>query len=113
MLTAIIGHPNAGKTTYSGRFENVIHFDDYLGGHYADGYALAATMEHVTVEGLFQRRKTRIELLDALAHHSHKRCIWLDVPPEVCMRRPNFRGRAFMEPPTLDEGWDEIVRIRC
>ena len=111
MLTAIVGNPNAGKTTYSQRFKNVLHFDDYL-GRYAEGYAVAANMEDITVEGLFQSRNTRIELLDALAHHSPKVCIWIDTPAEVCKARPDFKGRARMEPPTLDEGWDEIIRIR-
>ena len=111
MLTLICGHPNAGKTTYSERFENVLHFDEYL-GRYADGYAIAAGMDDVVVEGLFQKRKTRLELLDALADHSPKVCIWVDTPTEVCKARPDFKGRARMEPPTLDEGWDEMIVIR-
>lgn len=111
MLTAIIGYPNAGKTTYSQQFANVLHFDDYL-GRYADGYAIASTMQDVVIEGLFQRRKTRMELLNALSHQSPRICVWIDTPKEVCKARPNFKGSTYMEPPTLEEGWDEIIIVR-
>ena len=49
-------------------------------------------------------------------------CIWLDTPLEICLdRERNGRKRSDhlviwandeFEPPTLDEGWDEIIIIR-
>ena len=32
-ITLICGLPNAGKTTYSRQFENVIHLDDFRKNH--------------------------------------------------------------------------------
>ena len=111
MMTLVCGMPNSGKTAYSERFENVIHFDDYLGGRYREGYKVASETDEVCVEGLFQRRKTRMELLEACGHERNV-CIFLDTPAEVCMQREMFKGHTYMEPPTYDEGWDEIIVLR-
>lgn len=111
MMVLICGLPNSGKTTYSKRFENVMHFDDYLGGRYEEGYRLASRMDDVCVEGLFQRRETRMRLIEA-CDHDYNLCIFLDTPAEICVNRKDFKGHTYMEPPTYDEGWDEIEVIR-
>lgn len=122
MLTLICGIPNAGKTTYSQRFENVIHTDEIepIGRSYVQGvYKILSEMDgDVCVEGTFLDKRGRGKLLDI--YNGNARCIWLDTPLEECIRREN-RGRgtlitrnchACMQPPTLDEGWDEIIIIR-
>ena len=121
MLTLICGLPNAGKTTYSAQFENVIHTDDVpcVKGH---GHMrtvcemITGKTEDVCVEGLFPTRHSRRMLIHA-AGDTYKKCIWLNTPADECIRREN-RGRnkcivtnsqQIFQPPTYEEGWDEII----
>ena len=118
MLTLICGLHNAGKTTYSQRFDRVVHLDE-LGTYDAVYDAVGGIRGDVAVEGLFPRSRHRRKLLEA--YDGRARCIWLDTPLDECIRRearnrPLFAIRhcaGIFEPPTYDEGWDEIVRIRC
>lgn len=120
MLTLICGIHNSGKTTYSARFDTVAHLDE-LGSYDAVHEAVRGIGNDVAVEGLYPRRKQRTQLLDACADHHPKRCIWLDTPLDDCLRRETRNRPPFViahcahafEPPTYDEGWDEIVRITC
>lgn len=116
MITLIIGLPNSGKTTYSQQFDNVIHFDDV-------GHRVFELVEEnkgdVAVEGIFIHRRMRERLLKAYKGSGRRICIWLDITPQECERRENRNRGAYMiwncfsafEPPTLDEGWDEIIVI--
>lgn len=117
MMILICGLPNSGKTTYSKQFKNVVHFDDF-------GYKVFEIVEKgkgdFTVEGVFLLRSMRTKLLKAYKGNGKRSCIWLDVSPEECVKREN-RNRAkyliwnchsVFEPPTLDEGWDELIIIR-
>ena len=116
MLTLICGIPNSGKTTYSARFGDVIHLDEVQ--DYSAICEMASGMENPIIEGLYLLAENRTQLLDACADHSPKRCIWLDTTLEECIRREDRNRPAFVitqcantfEPPTYDEGWDEIVR---
>lgn len=117
MVTLICGLPNSGKTTYSRKYDNVIHLDDV--GHKVFD-AVKESNDDVVVEGIFILRSTRTKLLKAYNGDGKRICVWLDVSPEECERREN-RNRAkyaiwnchsVFEPPTLDEGWDEIIIIR-
>lgn len=119
MLTLICGIHNSGKTTYSARFDTVVHLDE-LGGYDAVREAVCGIGGDVAVEGLYPRRSHRIKLLNACADHHPKRCVWLDTPLDECKRRED-RNRPLIiidscasvfEPPTLDEGWDSIEVIR-
>lgn len=124
-MVIIIGLPNSGKTTFSERFKNVIHFDSiphrYAYEQYQKCNELAAQAEgDVCIEGLYNSKRSRMELLKAIADKPGKRiCIWLDTPVEECCRRENrhrpigivhAHARSF-QPPSMDEGWDEIVRV--
>lgn len=127
MVTLICGIPNAGKTQYSKGYEKVIHFDEVAhrraDGKFAKCNALAASAGgDVCVEGVYNSRKRRMEFLEAIKDRPEKKiCIWIDTPVEVCLEREcNYRNRPDsivltharnFEPPTLDEGWDEIIRI--
>ena len=115
-MTLVCGLPNAGKTTYSQRFRNVIHLDEV--GRTSRVCEMVSGQDDVCVEGVFptawRRRRVR-ESYDGPA-----RLIWLDMPPDECKRRED-RGRPefilenaarYFEPPTYDEGWDEIEIIR-
>ncbi len=122
-MILICGLPNAGKTTYSAIFENVIHLDDIphktFGEQLYKCNRLAAANEHSVVEGVYNTKRRRRELLRACKSHQKKVCVWIDTPYEECVRREN-RGRPHIvaihykmfEPPTLDEGWDEIIIVR-
>ena len=119
-LILICGIPNAGKTTYSSRYDNVIHLDDVCNYKHCAEIA-SQTNGEVVVEGVFYNIRQRKKLLEICNDKSPKICIWMDTPIEECKRRENaYRRRpswivgdyhnAF-EPPTLDEGWDNIIRI--
>ena len=116
MVTLIIGLPNSGKTTYSRKYENVIHLDE-------EGRRIFEAVEKskgdIVIEGIFILRSMREKLLKSYKGDGKKVCIWLDISPEECERRENRNRGAYMiwncfnafEPPTLEEGWDEIIRI--
>lgn len=124
MLTLICGIPNAGKTTYSQRYDNVIHLDDMPKASQFDRCKQLAsqTSGDVVVEGVYVTSKKRKELVKACADKSPRVCIWLDTPLEECRERERkYRNRPMMlvdkhneilEAPTLDEGWDEIIVIK-
>ena len=116
MLTMICGLPNAGKTTFSRRFNNVLHQDDI--GIISRIVNIIRPMDDVILEGYFGRKAERDRV--RTAHHGYARCIFLDISVEESIRREN-RNRhpqilrnasRFFEPPTLDEGWDELIIIR-
>lgn len=115
MLTLVCGLPNAGKTTYSQRFGNVIHLDSMWYPHVKKE---VSQMEDAVVEGCYCKRSLRLDLLKVAK--GEKVCIFLDTPESECFRRAEGRGNAasvlqhirMMEPPTLEEGWDEIIIIR-
>lgn len=120
MFTLICGVPNAGKTTFSQQFENVIHMDEIKPGKGQShrSYVTDALKEakgDICVEGVYVLANSRKRLADA--YTGKKRCIFLDTPLEECKRREN-RGRPLfivenshhhLEAPTFDEGWDEII----
>lgn len=117
-MILIIGLPNAGKTTYSQRFKNVAHFDEVRRLPHEELYELYRQAE--VIEGVYGTKKDR-ELITALrTENERKICIWIDTPSDVCQQREN-RGRSSyvvtmhakrFEPPTFDEGWDEIVVVK-
>lgn len=123
MLTLICGRGRAGKTTYSRAFENVIHLDTVARSG-RDRYPAVLRMVSeatgdVVVEGIYDTAERRRALVGAYAGEG-ARCVWLDTPAEVIASRmckwighrtPPVIPREF-EPPTYDEGWDEIEVIR-
>jgi predicted kinase len=112
MLTLICGLPNAGKTTYSQQFDNVIHLDSMW---YQSVKKRVGQAEDAVVEGCYCKRSLRVELLKAAT--GKKTCIFLDTPESECFRRAGKRGNTgsvlqhvkMLEPPRYDEGWDEII----
>lgn len=120
-MIVICGLPNAGKTTYSARYENVVHYDD-LGMTTAQRHnylkEIVKNDEKIVCEGVFGEHKMREDLCRSAT--GRKTCIWIDTPADVCRQREN-RGRPtaivdvhekMFHPPTLDEGWDEIVVVK-
>ena len=122
MLTLICGIPSAGKTTYSSRYDNVIHYDAYHRNCHICNHAVSRIQGDVCVEGVYNTIEERKKLLDSAKHQDKKICIWLDTPLEECLEREkNSRKRMpsiilkyheRMQPPTLDEGWDEVIVVR-
>ncbi|MBO7673552.1 MAG: hypothetical protein J6S63_00925 [Atopobiaceae bacterium] len=113
----VTGLPSAGKTTFA---PNALHYDDVR--RLPRDERLAAYAQANEVEGIFTTRASRAVLLDAWKGREGRRvCIWLDTPLETCIERERVRGRGellaryhhrMFEPPTPDEGWDEIRIVR-
>lgn len=123
-MILVCGIPNAGKTTYSKQFKDVIHYDDLqltTKGRYKKINEFVAKGECV-VDGVFGKRENRCSLIQSCPKDEKKVCVWLNTSLSVCLEREKkYRNRSlFMvkshynsfEPPTLDEGWDEIIIIR-
>lgn len=120
-MILIIGIPNAGKTQYSLRYENVIHFDDVWSRNVYQYLADEVKRNNdICIEGVLGKASNRKILVSE--SKTKNTCIWLDTPLEICLdRERSGRKRSDhlviwanyeFEPPTLDEGWDEIVIIR-
>ena len=117
-MILIMGHPNAGKTTYSSRYKAVLHLDEFPFPKFLNcNEAVKKTDGNVVVEGIYNLRCRREKLLEMVKGKPCKNiCIWLDTPIEECLKREN-RGRnaqtinSFLQPPTLEEGWDEIIIV--
>lgn len=111
MLSLICGMPRAGKTTYSEQYNNVIHLDGI--GYHRVRSMVAEITHDVVVDGIYNDPRTRERLATAYKGNG-KRCIWIDTPLETRKTRPMWQPYYGMEfiPPTLDEGWDEIIIIR-
>ena len=118
-MTLVIGLPNAGKTTYAQRFDHVLHLDNFPPSKFLNcNKAVADAGGDVVVEGIYNLRCRREPLLKSAT--GRKVCIWIDTPVEECLRRSAFgrpeeivrMGAAMFQPPTYDEGWDEIIIIR-
>jgi predicted kinase len=123
MFTLICGIPNAGKTTYSSKYSNVIHMDDVVPQKKGLAYeevcdSLFKCDSDICLEGVFVASRIRRKLCES--YKGEKICLWLDTPIEECIARENRHRGTFIisncaqhfEPPTLDEGWNEIIIIR-
>ena len=120
MITLICGVGCAGKTTFSKAFDPVIHLDEV--GLPWERYSkvnekVAEINDDVVVEGIYNHTELRVELLKAYGGDGSK-CIWLDPPKHILEEHAKKRHihmtkhHMNFEPPTLDEGWDEIIIIR-
>ena len=120
-MTLICGIPDAGKTTYSMQYDNVIHFDTVKGGRRRRELVIEMVKNDpsICVEGVYEKAKDRANLVKASGERNT--CIWLDTPLETCVDR-ELTGRhrhekiviwaaESFELPTFDEGWDEIIII--
>lgn len=128
MITLICGLPNAGKTTYSKKYLNTIHLDDFLKSakspkslyNLCNETAAALDEENVCIQGVYELKKQRMDLLNLIKDkHDKKICIWINTPLQECLKRED-RDRSlkmleliakYFEPPTYDQGWDQIIEI--
>ena len=118
MITLICGVGRAGKTTFSKRFENVVHFDSM--GFYPERFekvnALVSAKNEVVVEGIYNQKTQRVKLLESYKGNE-RRCIWLNTPRATVVERmkkdriPISVKHFDFEPPTFEEGWTEILII--
>ena len=122
MLTLICGIPNAGKTTLSRKFDNVVHLDGRYcnNGEYDRINRIASqTKGDICVEGIYLKRAEREALIKA--YNGKSVCIWLNTPLDECLKREKeYRKRPLflvtnsnkrLEPPSYEEGWDYIITI--
>lgn len=75
----------------------------------------------VVCDGMYTSKASRVELLNGIEGVACKRClIVMATPLEECLRRNANRERHIpacvikdiykkLEPPSIDEGWDEII----
>lgn len=75
------------------------------------------TNKSIVLDGIYDTTERRTDLLEAYKGEGKRVCIWLDTPLDVIESRfhPKCRPHNLphtFEPPTLDEGWDEIIIIR-
>lgn len=120
MLTLICGVGRAGKTTYSQQLNGVIHFDgmgNRLSLRYSRINEIASRSKDIVIEGIYNTTEQRRKLLESY-QGTYRKCIWLDTPKDVVIERMSqtqkhiSKSHFDFEPPTLDEGWDEIIVIR-
>ena len=117
-FTLICGISSAGTTTYSKQFDNVIHLDDYRSFHACNNEVSKITND-TYLEGVYITKQMRMDLLKKVPEGFHKKCIFLNTSLDEALRcKLKYRADKLMieqskilEPPTYDEGWDEIVTI--
>lgn len=118
MLILICGLPNAGKTTYSEQYSNVLHLDEIGSTLKVAEYITHINNDDIVIEGIFNTPESRERIIKAYNGKKTK-CIFLDTPFEEILCREN-RGRPkwllqnaakVFIPPTYEEGWDEIEVI--
>ena len=118
-----MGLPNSGKTTYSSNYNNVVHFDELLGcsdRKFSQAIEIVKNNNNIVLEGVYSLHKQRIALLQNIGVNIKKTCIWINTPYEICIKRAkNCRPKIFVDahykvfqPPTYDEGWDEIIVLQ-
>lgn len=113
MLTLVCGLPNAGKTT---GYPDALHQDE-IGTTENVCAAISRIDGDATIEGCFPTARCRRRVREA--YRGAARCVFIDISVEESIRRERrnrpagvLRNAArFFEPPTYDEGWDEIIRI--
>ena len=88
----------------------VVHLDTC--GRYSGVCKIVArTQDNVVVDGIYDTADRRTDLLQAYKGQG-ARCVWIDTPLEVRKARHGYIAHnEHFEPPTLSEGWDEIIRI--
>lgn len=117
MLTLICGISNAGKTTYSSKYKNTIHLDDFKTVKEVCSIVQKEKEKDVCVQGIFCLSRHRKQLCNV--YNGNKICIWLNTPLEECISRENRNrsqliiknGYEIFEPPTYKQGWDQIIII--
>lgn len=118
-MILICGIPNAGKTSFSKRYKNVLHYDDI--SHLSHDERMKHIAKHEVVEGIYNSMSSRKRILE-MSTTKPNVCICIETPVDVCLERERC-GRARgdrivmyhasrFQPPSLSEGWDEIIFIR-
>lgn len=124
------GSPGSGKSTLSKQIANEqnlvrLSLDEmgYIRQHKLIPHVVDALKEgkSVVADSLYTKKQWRTELLQAVENLGC-RCVLLrmSTPLDECIRRNRGRDGALpdfviediynsIEPPTLDEGWDEIL----
>jgi len=96
ILYLIIGLSNAGKTTYSSKFKNVIHRDDFtcnLSHRALMSFCRSICLDDdLYIEGIYNTKRERKIFLNNIKADKYI-CIWIDTPLEECFKR-DMRGRS-------------------
>lgn len=132
-LYVMCGIPGSGKSTLSKQIaneQNLVRLSlDEMG--YIRQYKLIPHIiealengESVVADSLYTKKQWRTELLKAVRHIGC-RCVllYMSTPLDVCISRNRGRKSSLpdfviediynsIEPPTLDEGWDEVKEVK-
>lgn len=140
MFIAMCGIPASGKSTLSTKLASkysikIYHFDNYPNAFHPEKYkdALYQMWGDITKElqkgndvicdNVHTTKRKRTDILNAISGIPCKKiCVVLTTPLEECLKRnvnrktrlPDFVLHDMhnkFEPPSLDEGWDEIIII--
>ena len=123
-MTLICGAPNSGKTTQSQTMSLVYHLSQFYQGNFNQQFIdctnyLSTLHIDFCIEGVYNTIVLRKTLLNACKNQWYKKCIYREISFNTCLKREK-RHRSvttlkkaydILEPPTLDEGWDEIIII--
>lgn len=114
MLILICGLPRSGKTTYAQNYnsEIVLHLDTTMYGYQGIKTKVWQTTGDIIIDGVYHTKEHRMNLLKVY-QGNYKKCIWLNTPIEIRKQRDGYiyMKNEYFEPPSYDEGWDEIEVI--
>ena len=139
MLIVLCGIPGSGKTTLSEELAkkynaNIYHFDEYPGAHHPQKADQAHRQmwsdiaqdlkngNNVVCDDLHTKKIWRSNILNSLKDKECKKIlVVLDTKLDECLKRNSNRKHKLpdfilhdlfrkYEHPSLDEGWDEIIR---
>ena len=116
MLTMICGLPNAGKTSLASKYDNVLHQDE-IGTIDRIISAINQMQGDVIIEGYFGRTDERQKIISS--YKGKAKCVFINITVDESISRENRNrhpqmlrnAERFFEPPTYEEGWDEIIVI--
>ena len=131
-MIILCGAPGSGKTTIAKRIEKeygmVRYSMDEL--HLLEHSELICFVvtslqqeQDTVVDALYTKLEWRKTILEAIKNFKcTKTLIYVDTPLDECIRRNKCRRNSLpdfviervynsIEPPTLDEGWDEIIYV--
>lgn len=132
-MYVMIGCPGAGKTTQAKRLEEELSLERFSFDE-MHCFSLAQFMPHVVaamqdgksviLDTVNLRANVRAKILQGVADiPCRKVAVYMNTPLEECIRRNANREARLpdhviqsthrsLQPPTLDEGWDEIMEVK-
>ena len=115
-VTLVCGLPNAGKTTFCKKYDNVIHLDSMGHSTYEERFNECIIIAvnnsgDIVIDGNFYSKRIRKNMISALNQQQCKKvCIWINTPLETCLKRADSGGRS-REIVNHINKWDELIML--